>query len=37
MIRNLEINLGIPADILIQEYSLADEPGDEKTAEYATL
>lgn len=37
MIRNLETNLGIPANILIQPYPLADEVRDEETAEYATL
>jgi HTH-type transcriptional regulator/antitoxin HigA len=36
MIRNLESNLGIPAEILIQDYPLADEVADEGTAELPT-
>ncbi len=31
MIRNLEGNLGIPAEILVQEYALAEQLGDESS------
>jgi hypothetical protein len=35
MIRNLENNLEIPAEILVQEYPLADDLGGEGSAKLA--